>query len=167
MEIYHHAQIYECDVAVIGAGAAGMMCAATASQSGKTVFLLEHNKVSGKKILISGGGRCNFTNIGDETNFELFFFAHDTVLGAEEDEDLDDHPGGLTVDFKLSNKYLTSTSDIPTSYSIRIGDEQLILSLTSTSTVMRSPGLKILPEFGLGFTLTNLTVGVEGFFSSE
>ncbi|HEY2857907.1 MAG TPA: NAD(P)/FAD-dependent oxidoreductase [Terracidiphilus sp.] len=51
------------DVAVLGAGAAGMMCAAVAGQRGRRVALLEHNAQPGRKILISGGGRCNFTNI--------------------------------------------------------------------------------------------------------
>ncbi len=51
------------DVVVIGAGAAGLMAAATAGKRGKKVLLLEHNKTAGKKILISGGGRANFTNL--------------------------------------------------------------------------------------------------------
>lgn len=51
------------DVAVIGAGAAGMMAAATAGQRGRRVVLLDHAPEPGRKILISGGGRCNFTNI--------------------------------------------------------------------------------------------------------
>jgi len=51
------------DVLVIGAGAAGLMCAITAGQRGRSVRVLEHNERPGKKILISGGGRCNFTNI--------------------------------------------------------------------------------------------------------
>lgn len=51
------------DVIVLGAGAAGLMCAATAGQRGRRVALLEHNAQAGRKILISGGGRCNFTNI--------------------------------------------------------------------------------------------------------
>jgi predicted Rossmann fold flavoprotein len=51
------------DVIVIGAGAAGLMCAAVAGQRGRRVALLEHNAQPGRKILISGGGRCNFTNI--------------------------------------------------------------------------------------------------------
>jgi predicted Rossmann fold flavoprotein len=51
------------DVAVIGAGAAGMMCAATAAQRGKRVVLLDHAEKLAEKIRISGGGRCNFTNI--------------------------------------------------------------------------------------------------------
>ncbi len=50
------------DVIIIGAGAAGLMCAMTAGQNGKKVLLLERNKKPGAKILISGGGRCNFTN---------------------------------------------------------------------------------------------------------
>jgi predicted Rossmann fold flavoprotein len=50
------------DVIVIGAGAAGLMCAGTAAQSGKSVLVLDHADKPGKKILISGGGRCNFTN---------------------------------------------------------------------------------------------------------
>jgi predicted Rossmann fold flavoprotein len=51
------------DVVVVGAGAAGLMCAAAAGQRGRRVALLEHNAQPGRKILISGGGRCNFTNI--------------------------------------------------------------------------------------------------------
>ncbi|KRB83578.1 NAD(P)/FAD-dependent oxidoreductase [Duganella sp. Root198D2] len=53
----------EFDVAVIGAGAAGMMCAATAGKRGKRVVLLDHADKLAEKIRISGGGRCNFTNI--------------------------------------------------------------------------------------------------------
>lgn len=51
------------DVIILGAGAAGMMCAAVAGQRGKRVLLADHADAPGKKILISGGGRCNFTNI--------------------------------------------------------------------------------------------------------
>jgi predicted Rossmann fold flavoprotein len=51
------------DVAVIGAGAAGMMCAAVAAQGGKRVVLIDHADKLAEKIRISGGGRCNFTNI--------------------------------------------------------------------------------------------------------
>ncbi|MCA1248569.1 NAD(P)/FAD-dependent oxidoreductase [Massilia sp. MS-15] len=51
------------DVAVIGAGAAGMMCAAVAAQRGKRVVLLDHATRLAEKIRISGGGRCNFTNL--------------------------------------------------------------------------------------------------------
>ena len=51
------------DVVVIGAGAAGMMCAAIAGQRGRSVLIVDHAEAPGKKIRISGGGRCNFTNI--------------------------------------------------------------------------------------------------------
>ena len=51
------------DVVVIGAGAAGMMCAATAGQRGRRVLLIDHYAKIGEKIRISGGGRCNFTNL--------------------------------------------------------------------------------------------------------
>ncbi|RVT92506.1 NAD(P)/FAD-dependent oxidoreductase [Sphingomonas crocodyli] len=51
------------DIIIIGAGAAGMMCAATAGQRGRRVLLLDHLDRAGAKILISGGGRCNFTNV--------------------------------------------------------------------------------------------------------
>ncbi|NAW80108.1 aminoacetone oxidase family FAD-binding enzyme [Vibrio sp. V33_P6A3T137] len=50
------------DVIVIGAGAAGLMCAAQAAQRGRQVLVMDHAKKPGRKILISGGGRCNFTN---------------------------------------------------------------------------------------------------------
>lgn len=51
------------DAIVLGAGAAGMFCAATAGASGKRIALIDHAEEPGKKILISGGGRCNFTNL--------------------------------------------------------------------------------------------------------
>ncbi len=51
------------DVIIIGAGAAGLMCAGTAAERGQSVLLLDHADQAGKKILISGGGRCNFTNL--------------------------------------------------------------------------------------------------------
>jgi predicted Rossmann fold flavoprotein len=54
--------VTEYDVIVIGAGAAGLMCAAQAGQRGRRVLVVDHAKKPGRKILISGGGRCNFTN---------------------------------------------------------------------------------------------------------
>ncbi|PZS69478.1 NAD(P)/FAD-dependent oxidoreductase [Stenotrophomonas maltophilia] len=53
-----------CDVVVIGAGAAGLMTAITAGQRGRQVQVIDHANKVGKKILMSGGGRCNFTNTG-------------------------------------------------------------------------------------------------------
>ncbi|MFW7524756.1 NAD(P)/FAD-dependent oxidoreductase [Vibrio ostreicida] len=50
------------DVVIIGAGAAGLMCASEAGKRGRKVLVLDHAKKPGRKILISGGGRCNFTN---------------------------------------------------------------------------------------------------------
>ncbi len=52
------------DVVIIGGGAAGLMCALTAGKRGKRVSVIEHANRVGKKILMSGGGRCNFTNTG-------------------------------------------------------------------------------------------------------
>ena len=52
------------DVVVVGAGAAGMMCAAQAGRRGRRVLLIEHAAKVGERIRISGGGRCNFTNVG-------------------------------------------------------------------------------------------------------
>ena len=51
------------DAIVLGAGGAGMMCAAVAGRRGRRVLLVDHSDAPGKKILISGGGRCNFTNL--------------------------------------------------------------------------------------------------------
>ncbi|MDO6562461.1 NAD(P)/FAD-dependent oxidoreductase [Amphritea sp. 1_MG-2023] len=51
------------DVVIVGAGASGLMCAATAGYRGRSVLVLEHSAKIGRKILMSGGGRCNFTNI--------------------------------------------------------------------------------------------------------
>ncbi|HET9049025.1 MAG TPA: NAD(P)/FAD-dependent oxidoreductase [Chiayiivirga sp.] len=55
---------HEYDAIIIGAGAAGLMCAITAAQRGLRVLVIEHANKVGKKILMSGGGRCNFTNTG-------------------------------------------------------------------------------------------------------
>ncbi len=52
------------DAIILGAGGAGLMCAAVAGQRGRRVLLVDHADQPGKKILISGGGRCNFTNLG-------------------------------------------------------------------------------------------------------
>jgi predicted Rossmann fold flavoprotein len=52
------------DAIILGAGGAGLMCAAVAAQRGRRVLVIDHADEPGKKILISGGGRCNFTNVG-------------------------------------------------------------------------------------------------------
>jgi predicted Rossmann fold flavoprotein len=58
------------DVVIVGAGAAGLMCARTAAARGRQVLLVDHSNKAGKKILMSGGGRCNFTNMyTDPANF--------------------------------------------------------------------------------------------------
>jgi predicted Rossmann fold flavoprotein len=62
------------DAIIIGAGAAGLMAAFTAGQRGRRVLLLDHADKPGKKILISGGGRCNFTNLG--TSADRFLSAN-------------------------------------------------------------------------------------------
>src|SRR5512142_2334135 len=55
--------VQEFDAIILGAGAAGLMCAIEAGKRGRRVVVLERNDRIGKKILISGGGRCNFTNL--------------------------------------------------------------------------------------------------------
>ena len=62
------------DTVILGAGAAGLMCAFTAGRRGRRVLVLEHGPQVGAKILISGGGRCNFTNTG--TVPDRFFSAN-------------------------------------------------------------------------------------------
>ena len=54
------------DVVIIGAGASGLMCAIEAGKRGRKVLVIEHANKPGKKILMSGGGRCNFTNYSIE-----------------------------------------------------------------------------------------------------
>ncbi|WP_086981973.1 BaiN/RdsA family NAD(P)/FAD-dependent oxidoreductase [Vibrio aphrogenes] len=56
------------EVVIIGAGAAGLMCAAEAGKRGRSVLIVDHAKKPGRKILISGGGRCNFTNYDVSAN---------------------------------------------------------------------------------------------------
>ena len=63
------------DAIVLGAGAAGLFCAAVAGQRGRRVLLLDHADAPGRKILISGGGRCNFTNLGG-ANADRFLSAN-------------------------------------------------------------------------------------------
>jgi predicted Rossmann fold flavoprotein len=53
-----------CDVAIIGAGASGLMCAIEAAKRGKSVLVVDHNQSAGNKIVVSGSGKCNFTNTG-------------------------------------------------------------------------------------------------------
>jgi len=55
--------VFDTQVIVIGAGAAGLMCALSAAARGRRVLVLDHANKAGKKILMSGGGRCNFTNL--------------------------------------------------------------------------------------------------------
>jgi len=63
------------DVVILGGGGAGLFCAATAARLGKKTLVLDHADKLGKKILISGGGRCNFTNIGARP--ETYFSANE------------------------------------------------------------------------------------------
>jgi len=63
------------DAVIVGAGAAGLMCAIEAGKRGRRVLMLEHNAQIARKILISGGGRCNFTNI--HTTSENFLSANE------------------------------------------------------------------------------------------
>nr|WP_084783917.1 NAD(P)/FAD-dependent oxidoreductase [Marinobacterium aestuarii] len=71
-----HSQDFSRDVIIIGAGAAGLMCAATAGYRGRSVLLLEHSNKIGRKILMSGGGRCNFTNLHNSPANYLSANAH-------------------------------------------------------------------------------------------
>src|SRR3954452_6580649 len=52
-----------CDVVIVGGGAAGLLCAIEAAKRGRRTLVIEHNAEVGRKIIISGGGRCNFTNV--------------------------------------------------------------------------------------------------------
>ncbi len=62
------------DVVIIGAGAAGLMCAVSAGRRGRTVLMVDHAPKLAEKIRISGGGRCNFTNL--HTTPEAFLSAN-------------------------------------------------------------------------------------------
>ena len=66
----------EYDVIIIGAGASGLMCAIEAGKRGRNVLVLDHANKVGKKILMSGGGRCNFTNYTVEPENYLSFNPH-------------------------------------------------------------------------------------------
>jgi len=68
--------VEQTDVVIIGAGAAGLMCAAHTARAGKQVLVLDHANKAGKKILMSGGGRCNFTNYYVEPNRYLSHNPH-------------------------------------------------------------------------------------------
>jgi predicted Rossmann fold flavoprotein len=77
------------DAIILGAGGAGLMCAAVAGQRGRRVLLLDHADAPGKKILISGGGRCNFTNVGASAECYLSANPHfaKSALGRYRPED--------------------------------------------------------------------------------
>jgi predicted Rossmann fold flavoprotein len=77
------------DVVIIGAGAAGMMCAIEAGARGRSVLLIDHAKRIGEKIRISGGGRCNFTNLGTSARHFLCSNPHfvKSALGRYRPED--------------------------------------------------------------------------------
>ena len=77
------------DAIVLGAGGAGLLCAATAGQRGRRVLLIDHAERAGKKILISGGGRCNFTNVNAEPDRFLSANPHfaKSALGRYRPED--------------------------------------------------------------------------------
>ena len=64
------------DVVIIGAGASGLMCALSAGQRGRKVLILDHSDRVGKKILISGGGSCNFTNLYLEAKYYISGNSH-------------------------------------------------------------------------------------------
>ncbi len=66
----------QCDVVIIGAGASGLMCAMAAGQRGRRVLVLDSSNKIGKKILMSGGGRCNFTNMQVEPEHFISENAH-------------------------------------------------------------------------------------------
>lgn len=70
------AKLKSTDALIIGAGAAGLMCAITAGRRGRKVLLVDHANKIGKKILMSGGGRCNFTNLYIEPSNYLSHNAH-------------------------------------------------------------------------------------------
>ncbi|MFT5706665.1 MAG: putative Rossmann fold flavoprotein, partial [Oceanospirillaceae bacterium] len=90
------------DVIVVGAGASGLYCAINAGYRGKSVLVIEHSKRVGRKILMSGGGRCNFTNlhsgtknfISDNEHFcksALSRFSVQTFIEQVERHDIDYH----------------------------------------------------------------------------
>ena len=70
------------DVIIVGAGAAGMMSAIEAGKRGRKVLLLDHAQKIGEKIRISGGGRCNFTNIHTKPSK---FISHSLICFIERD----------------------------------------------------------------------------------
>lgn len=77
------------DAIILGAGGAGLMCAAIAGQRGRRVLVIDHADQPGKKILISGGGRCNFTNLGTAPDRYLSVNPHfaKSALGRYRPED--------------------------------------------------------------------------------
>ncbi|MBV1689260.1 NAD(P)/FAD-dependent oxidoreductase [Novosphingobium sp. G106] len=87
------------DAIVLGAGAAGLMCAATAGQLGKRVLLADHADEPGKKILISGGGRCNFTNVNARAECYLSANPHfaKSALGRYRPQDFIDLVDGYGI----------------------------------------------------------------------
>lgn len=82
-------QVVSYDAIILGAGGAGLMCAAIAGQRGRRILLIDHADAPGKKILISGGGRCNFTNLNAAADRFISANPHfaKSVLGRYRPED--------------------------------------------------------------------------------
>ena len=160
------------DVIIIGAGASGLYCAINAGYRGKSVLVIEHSKRVGRKILMSGGGRCNFTNIhnspknfiSDNEHFcksALSRFSVQTFVEQVERHDIDYHEKTLGQLFcddsarKILGMLMTEIEwagvEIQTSTSVeRIEKTEQGFSvqtsncqLTATSVVIASGGLSI------------------------
>ncbi|RYY80811.1 MAG: NAD(P)/FAD-dependent oxidoreductase [Moraxellaceae bacterium] len=92
--------VLQTDVIVIGAGASGLMCAAIAAQRGRRVLVLERANKVGKKILMSGGGRCNFTNLYVEPENFLSHNPHFVISALSRYTQWDFL--GLVADYKIA-----------------------------------------------------------------
>ncbi len=147
------------DVIVIGGGPAGMIAAATAAKEGKSVLLLEKNPSLGKKLLITGGGRCNVTNnkpvirtLAEQyKGASKFLFSLYSQFGVTETIDWFKTRG---VEFKEENEGRL----FPTTDSARTIFDALVKELEATNvTIHTKEGVESIERDGEQFTVTSLT----------
>ena len=161
-------KIQKFDAVIIGAGAAGMMCAIQAAQRGKSVLIIEHTKKVGEKIRISGGGRCNFTNLNVTTDN---FLSNNSKFAASALSRFNQHDFiSLVESASISYHEKTlgqlfcdgSASQIITMLTEKMMTENVILKLSSTvQSITKGDVFKIVLEDSI-FEVTSIVIACGG-----
>lgn len=158
------------DVIIIGAGAAGMMCAIEAGKRGRTVLVLDHAKKLAEKIRISGGGRCNFTNIHTSPANFLSQNPHfcKSALSQYTPKDfiaLVDKHGIKWHEKKLGQLFCDESSqqiiDMLRAECLQAG-VKILMETTITSVEKVEPGFRVNKAFNNAFNCTSLVIATGG-----